>query len=51
MDPLSALLSQVKPLQYGAGGLTAGGRWAIHFPRYVGVKWYAVVRGDCWVDV
>ena len=32
-DPLSDVLSLVKPRSYGSGGLTAGGRWAYELLR------------------
>jgi AraC-like DNA-binding protein len=51
MDPLSHVLSLVKPRSYAAGGLTAGGRWAICFPAYEGIKCYVVARGECWVVI
>jgi len=54
MDPLSDVLSLVKPRSYGSGALTAGGRWAIQFAGrqgLEGIKCYAVVKGECWVAV
>lgn len=51
MDPLSNILSLVKPRGYGSGVLAGGGRWAFHFPAYDGIKCYALVRGECWVTV
>jgi len=51
MDPLSNVLSLVKPRSYVSGGLTAGGRWAIRFPAYDGIKCYVVTKGECWVGI
>ncbi len=47
MDPLSDVLSLLKPVSYGSGGLTAGGEWLLAFPKYEGVKCYAIVEGEC----
>lgn len=50
MDPLSEILSLVKPRCYGAGALTGGGRWAFDFKELAGaVKCFAVVNGECLV--
>jgi AraC-like DNA-binding protein len=51
MDPLSNILSLVKPRRYGSGALVGGGSWAFDFPAYDGIKCYALVRGECWVTV
>jgi AraC-like DNA-binding protein len=51
MDPLSDVLSLVKPRSYGSGALTAGGRWAIQFPGHQGIKCYVVAKGECWAAV
>jgi AraC-like DNA-binding protein len=51
MDPLSDVLSLVKPRSYASGVLTAGGRWALHFEGHAGIKCYAVVKGGGWVAV
>ncbi len=47
MDPLSDVLSLLKPVSYGFGGLTAGGSWLLDFPEYQGIKCYAIVEGEC----
>ena len=47
MDPLSDVLSVIKPVNYFAGGLTAGGEWLLTFPEYKGIKCYAIVEGNC----
>lgn len=51
MDPLSDVLSLLKPRSAISAGLDAGGDWAIRFPPHEGVKFNAVMRGACWVQV
>jgi hypothetical protein len=51
MDPLSEVLSFLKPRSYSAGGFDAGGDWSVHFARIAGIKCYAVVSGQCWLSV
>ena len=51
MDPLSDVLSLLKPVNYASGGLTAGGEWLLAFPQYQGIKCYAIVEGECWLAV
>lgn len=52
MDPLSHVLSLLKPRNYLAAGLDAGGDWAIQFPdQEAGIKSGAVVSGSCWLAV
>ncbi len=51
MDPLSDVLSLLKPRSYGAGGFDMGREWSIQFPRHQGIKCYAVVSGRCWLLV
>src|SRR5208282_517328 len=51
MDPLSDVLSLLKPRSYSSGGFDAGGKWSIQFPRHEGIKCYAVVSGECWLCV
>jgi len=50
IDPLSDVLSLLKPRNYTAAAFEAGGDWAITFPRYDGIKCNAVVAGSCWLD-
>ncbi len=47
MDPLSDVLSLLKPVNYASGGLTAGGEWLLAFPEHQGIKCYAIVEGEC----
>jgi AraC-like DNA-binding protein len=51
MDPLSDVLALLRPRTYSSGGFDAGGEWSIQFPRYNGIKCYAVVSGQCWLLV
>jgi AraC-like DNA-binding protein len=49
MDPLSDVLSLLKPSSYMAGGFDVGGEWALQFHRHEGIKCYAIVSGQCWL--
>jgi AraC-like DNA-binding protein len=51
MDPLSDVLSLLKPRSYISGGFDAGGKWSFQFPQHEGIKCYAVVSGHCWLSV
>jgi AraC-like DNA-binding protein len=51
MDPLSDVLSLLKPRSYMSGGFDMGGNWSIRFPKHDGIKCYAVVSGQCWLCV
>ncbi|HEY2070853.1 MAG TPA: AraC family transcriptional regulator [Rhizomicrobium sp.] len=50
MDPLSDVLSLLKPRGYVAGGIETAGL-AVQFPRHDGIKCYAMVSGECWLSV
>ena len=50
-DPLSDVLSLLKPRSYMAGGLDVGGPLSMHFPKHPGIKCYAVVSGEGWLAV
>jgi AraC-like DNA-binding protein len=49
MDPLSDILSLLRPSGYGFRGLDAGGDWALAFAPDDGVKCYAIQSGTCWL--
>ncbi len=49
MDPLSDVLSLLKPRNYMFGGFDLGGAWSLKFDRYQGVKCYALVSGKGWL--
>ena len=51
MDPLSDVLSLLKPRSYSAGGFDMAGKWSIKFGQHQGIKCYAVVSGQCWLSV
>lgn len=51
MDPLSDVLSLLKPRSYVSAGLDAGGEWSIQFPHYEGIRFLAVISGQCWLAV
>ncbi len=52
MDPLSDVLSLLKPQSYLTAGLDVGGRWAIRFTGRMGtIKCYALTEGVCWLKV
>ena len=51
VDPLSDVLSLLKPCNYRAGGFDLGGDFAMEFPRHESIKCYAVVSGQCWLSV
>jgi AraC-like DNA-binding protein len=51
VDPLSDILSLLKPKSYGFRGLDAGGDWALVFAADEGIKCYAFTSGSCWLAV
>jgi AraC-like DNA-binding protein len=51
LDPLSDVLSLLKPRSTISAGLDAGGDWGIRFPTHEGIKFNAVIRGSCWVSI
>jgi hypothetical protein len=52
MDPLSDVLSLLKPRNYMSAGFDAAGDWAIQFPdQQESIKCGAVVSGQCWLSV
>src|SRR5690606_38677460 len=52
MDPLSEVLSLLKPRSTLSAGFDAGGEWSIQFPdQQKRIKCYAVVSGGCWLSV
>jgi AraC-like DNA-binding protein len=51
VDPLSDVLSLLKLRSYVSGGFDASGDWAVQFGPHDGVKFHAVVSGECWVSV
>jgi AraC-like DNA-binding protein len=51
MDPLSDVLSLLKPRSYASGGFEIAADTAIEWPQHEGIKCYAVVSGQCWLSV
>jgi AraC-like DNA-binding protein len=52
MDPLSDVLSLLKPRSYVSAGFDAAGEWSVQFSEQHGlIKCYAVVSGACWLSV
>lgn len=51
MDPLSDVLSLLKPRSYMCAGFDAGGKWSVQFPRHEGIKCYALIFGERWLCV
>ncbi|MGO6671607.1 AraC family transcriptional regulator [Rhizobium leguminosarum] len=50
MDPLSEVLSLLKPRSYLSSGIDAGGEWAVQFSNQSDtIKCYAVASGECWL--
>ncbi len=51
MDPLSDVLSLLKPRNTVVGGFDAGAPWSIRFGPHAGIKCYAVASGECWLSM
>lgn len=52
MDPLSEILSLLKPRSYITAGFDAGGDWSLRLDDLKGrIKCYAVVSGSCWLSL
>ncbi len=51
MDPLSDVLSLLKPQSYVSGGFPLEGELAVRFPKHAGIKCYAIITGECWLTV
>jgi AraC-like DNA-binding protein len=51
VDPLSEVLGLLKPQLYISGGFAVLDNMAIHFPKHQGIKCYAMLAGECWLDV
>ena len=50
-DPLSDVLSLLKPRTFMSGGVDHGGDWSVGFGRYQGLKFHAIISGSCWLAV
>jgi AraC-like DNA-binding protein len=51
LDPLSDVLSLLKPRSFMSGGADYGGDWALRFGPHDGIKFQAVISGGCWLVV
>ena len=51
VDPLSDVLSLLRPRSYVSAGFDAGGAWSVRWPEIDGIKCYAVASGRCWLEV
>jgi len=49
MDPLSDVLSLLKPRSYVSGAFNQSGQWSILFAVHQGIKCYSVLAGQCWL--
>ncbi len=50
-DPFADILKLTKTESLVTGGFTAGGPWAVRFPAPDKIKFFAVVKGHCWVAI
>ncbi|CAO3429871.1 Transcriptional regulator, AraC family [Azospirillum endophyticum] len=50
-DPLTDILSLLRPHTYVVGGFDLGGEWSIQFEEHSGVKYYALVSGSAWLMI
>jgi AraC-like DNA-binding protein len=51
MDPLSDLLSTLKPNDYMFRAIDMAGAWSLQFPANDGLGCYALISGECWLVV
>jgi len=51
MDVLSDVLTFLRPQTFVSAGLDAGKEWAIQFPGHEGIKFNAVLKGSCYLQV
>lgn len=51
VDPLSDLLRLMRAQSVISGGLIAGGAWAVSIPPSDQIKFWGIVRGNCWLDL
>jgi AraC-like DNA-binding protein len=50
-DPFSDIVRLTKAEAILTGGFSAGGPWAIRFPAREKIKFFAVIKGACWVHL
>jgi AraC-like DNA-binding protein len=51
MDPLSDILTMLKPRRLKTGATDASGDLSIRFPPHAGLYCYAVLEGACWLTM
>lgn len=49
MDPLSDILTLMRPAGYGFRGIDAAGDWALAFAAAQGIRCFAIEAGGCWL--
>lgn len=49
MDPLSEILTLLRPLATRSAALDVGGDWSLKFQRRHAIKFCAVEKGECWI--
>ena len=50
-DPLSDVLSLLRPRTFMSGGVDHGGAWSVGFGAHAGLKFHAIISGSCWLAV
>ncbi|WP_221154151.1 AraC family transcriptional regulator [Rhizobium lentis] len=50
-EPFSDILKLTRAETLVTGGFTAGGPWALRFPIPKTIKFFAVLKGSCWVTL
>src|SRR5580704_18126812 len=50
-DPFSDILKLTNAETFVSGGFTAGGSWAIRFPSPDKIKFFALVKDNCWLRI
>ena len=51
MDPLSDVLSLLRPRSVMSGAVDYGGDWAVEFGAHDGIKFQALTSGNCWLAI
>jgi AraC-like DNA-binding protein len=51
VDPLSDVLSLLRPRSFMSGAVDYGGDWSVSFGRHEGIKFQAMTRGGCWLAI
>ncbi|MGN6581247.1 MAG: AraC family transcriptional regulator [Bordetella sp.] len=51
LDPLSSILSLLRPRSYMFRAIDAAGDWSLQFPGIDGLRCYALLSGSCWLVI